>query len=324
MKTFNLANIYELRGKYERTSATDLVPVPEYPPRPKTDHHVQELQKIISESNPDIAVLTEVESLEALQRFSRQFPIPYKSYLVSGNDARNIEIGLIVKSDLPIDVEVHSHKDYVWQDPVTRRRSPLFTRDLPAYILRKSKETAPFMIIFGMHAISRRVRPGSPPGDPHSDTLRAAQFEKTVEIVKEYQKKYGADVPMMIAGDFNTDVQFAKEMEVLKRFSVSAFDVAQSTIPKAARVTHTFHETLKRRNPDTGEKEEYELNHMVQLDDIRLIGFPEEAVLSASVHRYTDEHGRVLPFAMSYLERLTQTSDHLPVVVELLTEALPK
>lgn len=317
--TFNVANIYRLQGKYQRVSATKLVPMEQFPPRPKSENQVQELQKIMTEINPDIAVLTEVESADALQRFSRQFSTPYRNYFVAGNDMR-IGMGFIFKSDLPIDIEVQSHRDLIWRVPVTRERIPLFTRDLPVFILRKNKGDPPFMIVFGMHAISKRGRDE----DPQSNFLRTAQFEKTAEIIKEYQKKFGKKVPMMIAGDFNTNVIDAKEMDSLREISESAFNIAQNTIPVPQRVTHTFHQTVTRQNPRTSQKEEYEITHRRQLDDIRFVGFPEDFVLSARVHRYTDENGIIKPFARSYQERLTQTSDHLPVVVEISTEGLQK
>lgn len=316
--TFNVANIFNLRGKYERVSSTELQPVPDKPPRPKTDHHVHELRKIIDEIDPDVAVLTEVESLEALNKMAERLKSPYRGYLVHGNDVRDIDIGLIVKSDLNVSVEVQSHKEHIWIDPESGRRSPLFTRDLPVFLLRRQNEDKPFLIVFGMHAISRRGRVG----DPHSNLLRTAQFDKAAQIIKEYQRHFGSQTPMMIAGDFNTDVQLAPEMQSLKDISGSAFDMAVKTIPKAARITHTFHEKIRTpTSPEDIDFNEVELNHMMQLDDIRFLEPLNSTVLSARVHRYTDDEGRVLPFALSWEERQQQTSDHLPVVVEVSVDA---
>jgi hypothetical protein len=112
-------------------------------------------------------------------------------------------------------------------------------------------------------------------------------------------------------------VTTAPEMKTLRDLLVSAFDVAQDTIPQSARVTHTYHEEYLHSDGKTV----LERTFMSQLDDIRLLGVKAEDVLSASVYRYKDSQGRPRRFAMSYVERLQQTSDHLPVVVEISTEA---
>lgn len=329
--TFNVANIFQLGGKYVRTSGTDFRLVPSQPPRPKTDEQVNELIKTIDEVQPDFAVLTEVEGLQALQDLSHKLKSSYESYLVRGNDFRNIDIGLIVRADLNVHVETQSHKGHIWKDPVTRRKSFLFSRDLPVYLLRRQGEQKPFLIVVGMHAISQR---GSLE-DLKFNRMRQAQFEAAVQIILGNQRKFGKDVPIMIAGDFNTNVQFAPEMQAMRDISLSAFDMALNTIPPAARVTHTFHEAIEPSDVKKTEKsedwffkdvenvkdEEFVLNHMSQLDDIRFIGLRDSIVLSARVQRYTDDSGKVLPFAIRKEERREQTSDHLPVVVEVSAEA---
>lgn len=314
--TYNVANIYGLRGKFRRISATDFIPIYEKPPKPKPEEQVQQLRNILNEVSPDIAVLTEVESLAALKTLSSEVASPYKSFLVEGNDMRGIDIGFMIKSDLPIKGEVISHKDREWKDPVTRRKTPLFSRDLPVLLLRKDNETKPFLMVFGMHAISMRGRPG----DFESTRLRTAQFDGALNIIAEYREKFGADVPVVLAGDFNSSVMFAPEFESIRQTLASAFDLAQKTIPRAARVTHTFHEEYV----DTADGSTHERTSMDQLDDIRLLGIPPESVISASVYRYKDADGFTLPFAVSRELRYQQNSDHLPVVVEIAREAFDR
>jgi hypothetical protein len=311
--TYNVANIYGLRGKFQRISATDFVPIYEKPPRPKPEEQVQQLRNIMNEIDADVAILTEVESLAALRTLSTEITSSYKSFLVEGNDMRGIDIGFLIKSDLPIKGEIFSHKNREWKDPVTRRKTPLFSRDLPVLLLRKDNEIKPFLMIFGMHAISMRGRPG----DFQSARLRAAQFEGALGIISEFREKYGHDIPVMLAGDFNTSVMFAPEAQPIRGSLASAFDLAQETIPRAARVTHTFHEDYI----DTADHATYERTSMDQLDDIRLLGVLPQSVITARVHRYRDAEGFVLPFAISREMRYQQNSDHLPVVVEISRDA---
>lgn len=312
--TYNVANIYGLRGKFKRISATDFIPIYEKPPVPKPEEQVQQLRKILNDVDADIAILTEVESLSALKTLASETTSPYKTFLIEGNDMRGIDIGFMVKSDLPVQAELFSHKDKEWKDPVTRRKTPLFSRDLPALLLRKNHEEKPFVMIFGMHAISLRGRPG----DFQSTRLRTAQFDGALEIIQEFRTKYGTDIPVILAGDFNTSVMFAPEMQSLRETMMSAFDMAQSTIPRAARVTHTFHEEY------TDAEGTHERTSMDQLDDMRLLGFSEKDVLSASVHRYRDADGYVIPFAISRELRYQQNSDHMPIVVEISRRAFDK
>ncbi len=314
--TYNVANIYGLRGKFRRLSATDFEPIYEKPARPKPDEQIQQLRKILNEVNPDIAVLTEVESLTALKTLSSEITSPYKSFLVEGNDMRGIDIGFLIKSDLPIKGEIISHKDREWKDPVTRRKTPLFSRDLPVLLLRKDNNPKPFLMIFGMHAISKRGRPG----DFESTRLRTAQFDGALNIIAEFRAKFGTDVPVVLAGDFNTSVMFAPEFQAIRQTLASAFDLAQNTIPRAARVTHTYHEDYI--DPTDGST--HERTSMDQLDDIRLLGISGESVLSAFVYRYKDEDGFTVPFAVSSELRYKQNSDHLPVVVEISRDAFDR
>jgi hypothetical protein len=314
--TYNVANIYGLRGKFRRISATDFVPIYEKPPVPKPEEQVQQLRKILNDVSPDIAVLTEVESLAALKTLASEVSSPYKSFLVEGNDMRGIDIGFLIKSDLPIKAEVISHKDRQWKDPVTRRKTPLFSRDLPVLLLRKDNDPKPFLMVFGMHAISQRGRPG----DFGSTRLRTAQFDGALRIIEEFRVNFGYDVPVVLAGDFNTSVMFAPEFEAIRDTLLSAFDLAQNTIPRAARVTHTFHESYI----DPADGSTHERTSMDQLDDIRLLGISAESVLSAVVHRYKDSDGVTLPFALSREQRYTQNSDHLPVVVEISRDAFDR
>ncbi len=314
--TYNVSNIYGLRGKFRRISATDFVPIYEKPATPKPDEQIQALRKTLNEVNPDIAVLTEVESLAALRTLSAEVASPYRSFLVEGNDSRGIDIGFMIKSDLPIKGEVISHKDRQWKDPVTRRRTPLFSRDLPVLLLRKDNETKPFLMVFGMHAISMRGRPG----DFQSTRLRTAQFDGALNIISEFREKFGADIPVVLAGDFNTSVMFAPEFQAIRETLASAFDLAQKTIPRAARVTHTFHEDYI----DPADGSPRERTSMDQLDDIRLLGISNESVLSAYVHRYKDAKGFTISFAVSSELRHQQNSDHLPVVVEISREAFDR
>ena len=120
---------------------------------------------------------------------------------------------------------------------------------------------------------------------------------------------------MLVAGDFNTDVMRANEMNYLKRFTTSAFDLTDDSTPPDQRITHTFHprdHSTKKEGP--ADKK--------QMDDIRATSNLFTSILKAWVVRYKDSAGNVLPFAETYDQRRRQPSDHLPIAIELSTDFL--
>jgi Endonuclease/Exonuclease/phosphatase family. len=269
----------------------------------KNDAELHQMRMIINENQPDFMVLQEVGSLESLQTLAKIAPLKgqYEPLLKEGND--HFHIGFLVKSDLNFRYFIESHKDVRFFDPIEGREMPVFSRDLPALMVMKEGSDKPVMIIFGNHAKSKRDRDG----DPESNKLRTKQYEVAAEIIKGYQAKYGKDVPIMFAGDFNTDVQVAPEVAPLKAVLDSSFNWAKETDRAKDRITHTFH--------PSDEPTQYS-----QIDDVMISASLMKNVLEAHVIPYKDKNGKVLPPAKDYEERSKQPSDHRPIMIKISTE----
>src|SRR5690606_25865338 len=102
----------------------------------------------------------------------------------------------------------------------------LFSRDVPVLHMRRldaSDLDPPDMIVMGTHYKSQRDRAN----DIGSAILREAQVKKTVEIAKFYQSKYGQDINIVLAGDFNGDIHRNPEFKSLFESKVfqDSFDV---------------------------------------------------------------------------------------------------
>lgn len=303
--TFNVENLYWSKGKFDWVSSSAMRPRQDRPPQPKKEVDIEKIRNIIKDENPDIAILTEVESLEALQHLTeKNLEGLYRPFLIEGNDPRGINIGFIVKADLPFLVEHQTHKDLTWYDPIDKQEAKVFSRDLPALLLRKNSLSNPFLIILGNHAKSKRNRPG----DYQSDIWRWEQYKAAAKIVEDYKKKYPG-VPVMLGGDFNTDVNTAPEVKPLLAVLQSGFLVAQTATPVQDRITHTYH-------PHDGPSE------YKQMDDIKISAELAKQVIEARVVRYKDPNGAILPFAKNFGQRELQPSDHFPVIIRISTSGL--
>lgn len=302
--TYNIFNLFEMVGKW--------VPDPNHAGRRiqvtqkelKPDWQLRESAKAIREMDPDVITLQEVENVKALEQFNQKYlGGAYRTLLLKGNDERGIDVGFLVKKDIPFDIEHRTHKGETWNDPSQGgRQVPLFSRDLPSLVVRAPGRAQPLFVIFGTHFKSKRDRSR----DPQSRTLRRAQVERTAEIVARYRREFGPKVPIMLAGDFNGELNREPEFEALRRAAglVDSLDLVRPPLPYQDRITHTYH-------PTGGPADKK------QIDAVMVSESMKGVVVSASVYRYKDEHGNVKPIPDTYEERSKNPSDHFPVLVIL-------
>ncbi len=302
--SYNVENLFEQVGSH--------VPDPANPgklkkvsdAKPKPEWALREEGKIILENDLDILTLAEVEDIAALNDFNERFlGGKYRTFLIEGNDERGIDIAFLVKKDLPFNIEQRSHKDETWQDPTLGGATKtLFSRDLTSLVVRAPGKTQPLFVLFGTHYKSKRDRPG----DPESNIERAAQVTRTAEIMERYRKEFGADVPMMMAGDYNGSVNEEAAYKPLYAAAglTDSFDAAPIASTTEERITHTFH-------PRGGPA------HYAQMDAILVSKSLKGAVQSAKVYRYKNPDGTVRAIPKTYEERELNPSDHFPLIVTL-------
>lgn len=272
----------------------------------KSPEKVQGVAEVVLDQRPDILIVQEVQSQSALETFNRDFlKERYETYLIEGNDGRGINVGFLVKKDLAVSVELQSHKDFKWIDPVKNVEEVIFSRDLPALIIRETESSRPSLVIFGNHGKSKRDRPG----DPESLKLRTAQIEAIAYITQAYKQRFGEDTPIVVAGDFNTNVGNGPELRPLRADFVDAFDVSPTERNGLDRSTHTFHPRGKQ--VQAHEMDAFFLNEMLV-----------DAVKSARVYRYRDRNGIEKPLPETYDLRAENPSDHFPVVVDIALDPL--
>lgn len=306
---FNLMNLMDKVGAYDQTKPYQFVKRKEsynkkgekMDARPKTEAEQTALAEPFHDTKPDFAIVTEVENIHALQTYTQKnLRDAYDSFLIEGNDPRGIDIGLIVKKGLKVEVESRTNKDQMWHDPVTNQDIKLFSRDLPVWIIKDAQTKKPMLALVGMHAKSKRNRDG----DQESNIWRTAQMKGAAKIIENLSKELGEDIPLLWGGDFNTDVQTSKEVQPIKALFKDSFDVARRTLPTNKRITHTFHP----QNGPTDAK---------QMDAIFVRNTDSQKIEQANIYRYKDTNGKTMDIPQSYHQREMQPSDHFPVIVDL-------
>lgn len=308
---WNLKNVFTYQGKFEREGMNDMKRVkgPKGLPEAKPMWEVEAVRKVIAEAQPDFAVFTEIENVQALRKLLEEDPKLQNTYhilLKEGNDARGIDIATVIRKDLGLRYKLDSHKHLQWTDRFQvgkewkEETGPVFSRDLPVVRMYKPSEENPFMIVIGNHGKSKRDREG----DPESRRWRTVQYEKAAEIIQKYKDQY-PQATIYMAGDFNTDVITGFEMKALHELTKSAFDLVavEKQIPQDKRVTHSFF--------PMGGSPKYSM-----LDDIRILGQVE--VLEATIVQFKDKNGKVLGLPKTFKQRETQQpSDHNPLLIEV-------
>lgn len=146
--------------------------------------------RVITEVNPDILIVVEIENRPTLDRFNTQvlqgqFGFYYKHFMViDGNDTRGIDIGIM--SRYPI-TSIRSHVDDAVND------NPVFSRDCPEYdILLPNKRR---LVIIPNHFKSKRNG-----NDTESANKRLQQAETAHNIALSALDR---SKHVLIGGDLN-------------------------------------------------------------------------------------------------------------------------
>lgn len=251
------------------------------------------LAKIVQKSDPDVMVWVEVESQKAAEMFTHKYLSDrYQAFLVEGNDPRGIDVAIMVKKDLPFEVEYRSLKD------LTADGEPVFSRDLPIALFRRlDQQGSPVeFVLVGTHYKSKR-------GDDGGEKKRTAQAEATEQAMSYLRTELGPDVPIFLTGDFNNQVHQSPEFSPLWKFGFKdAHDLSPNPIPADQRGTHFYF------SPD-GKRE------VNQIDGFLISGAEKVKVQSSKILPHLDANGNEMPWPQTFKERESRPSDHLATEV---------
>ncbi|TPW20037.1 MAG: hypothetical protein FD126_2089, partial [Elusimicrobia bacterium] len=302
--TYNVLNLMEKVGKHVPDPANPGKMIKVSERTPKEEWQLREQAKAILELNLDVVALQEVETIAALDEFNQRYlGGAYKTMLIEGNDPRGIDIAFLVKKDIPFSVEQRSHKGETWNDPTQGgAQTTIFSRDLTSLVVRAPGIAKPLFVLLGTHFKSKRDRPG----DPDSEVLRTAQMKRAAEVAARYKAEFGDDVPLMLAGDFNGDLNGGPEFAPLwgEAGLTNSLDLGDKPLRGEDRVTHTYH-------PKDGP------SHFAQMDGVLVSKSLAGLVRRAEIYRYKNPDGTVKPIPRTYKEREKNPSDHFPLFMTL-------
>ena len=171
-----------------------------------------QIANIIEENNPDVMMFCEVGGHESLKNFNLLFlQDKYSCVLVEGNSNRNIDVGYLIKKNLPYFFDFASNKNrplnFLYPHEITslshgfkiKAASQCLSRDCVELHLFKNKRDKPFLILLLTHLKSRldpeRI-------DPGGTERRTAELKTVVSIYKELETQY-PNTAIMICGDLN-------------------------------------------------------------------------------------------------------------------------
>lgn len=183
--------------------------------------------KVILENLPDVLAVQEVENLEALLQFNRQFlknAYPY-AMVIDGNDLRQIDVGVLSKHDL---VSIRSHR---FEPKGAGPTGRTFSRDCLEVTIRPTKTTE--LTILVNHFKSQIAK--NEAERLKGVARRKAQATRVVEILKErFGNKLAGN--FVVAGDLNAGPDTEEIQPLLKAGLVNVID----RLPEEERWTHYY------------------------------------------------------------------------------------
>lgn len=297
------------------TSQVDLKPL----------RKLKALGKLLLAQAPDVIMLCEVGGLESLENFNKYFlKAEYFCCLVEGNSDRGIDIGYLVKKNLPFRFEFFSnrHREIGYLYPHERQTvetgmpetmkvpaSHKFSRDVVELKLHSATNPSndkPSIIFLLVHLKS----PLDPEKiDPRGTERREAELRTLVQIYNEIEADVGPTVPIVVAGDFNGNASrqhTEPEFKYLYENS-NLEDVLQvAQIPEDNRATFFL---VRNSGKSDGRQIDYCFLSPAasQLLDHRCVG----------ICPYKDEWGMDVRKPLTLDEKTNLPSDHYPIFFSL-------
>lgn len=270
------------------------------------------LSLIFQEMKADIIMFCEVGGLESLKNFNSLFlNNEYSTALVEGNSDRNIDVGFLIKKNMPFYFDLASNKNrsinFLYHHEKNLKAPPenKLSRDCVELKLFKKDLDRPFLNILLTH-LKSRLDPEKK--DPNGFERRKAEMKTVLDIQQELQDKQD-DVPLILAGDLNGNASrhFTEEefKEIYTKSNLEdALELANIPVEKRA----TYYQV--KNNAKTEGK---------QIDFCFLTPLAAKYLdpQTACVYRYKDEFGFEKDIPSSLDKKFELPSDHYPVVFTL-------
>lgn len=280
----------------------------------------KELAAAFIEINADIFMLCEVGGLESLKNFNEHFlNNQYSPVLIEGNSDRNIDVGFLIKKNLPFYFDILSNKNrpinYLYpheraltpeeQKNVLQTSSHKFSRDVVELRLFQNDREKPFLMLLLTH-LKSRLDPDRI--DPNGFERRRAELETLVEIYNELEKA-NPQTPILVCGDFNGNASAQDTDEEFKAIyqKTKLKDVFEITgLSKEERATYYQVKSGSRT-------EGRQIDYCFAPPSVSTNLNPK----TTYVYRYKNELGLAHDIPYNLDAKLNLPSDHYPIIFEL-------
>lgn len=283
----------------------------------KSLNKCRELARALKDINADVVMLCEVGGFESLKNFNDLFlDGTYSPILTEGNSDRNIDVGFLIRKNMPFYFDLQSNKhrpiNYLYpheRDSVSSVNTPAtshkFSRDVAELRLFKKDVEKPFLGILLTHLKSRLDPEGI---DPKGYERRQAELLTLIDIYREFVEKHPG-TPSMVVGDFNGNAGLNNTDEEFKPLyeKTELKDVLEIT-GLSPENRATFYQV---RSTSRTEGRQIDYCFMAPTLASHLKNN------SAFVYRYKDEFGMDLGIPMTLDAKLKLPSDHYPIVFEI-------
>lgn len=251
----------------------------------------KDIARTVKETNPDILCLVEVGGKASLENFSKYFlDNQYEIYHLPSNSDRGIDLGYLVKKELPYSFHIYAHTNVKLKNGKRPARG-FFQLDV------KDKKNN-LLTIFLTHLKSKLDLDNS---DFEGRGQRQAEVEYLGLIASKQQKKN----PTLIAGDLNGIIYKELTEFELKPFK-DKFSFIDGLEVKGVPVDQRFsYVYFKGAKPVK-----------MQLDYILCHEENAKNVCNAAIIPYKTPYGTIISPPKNMLERSYFPSDHYPLAID--------
>ena len=256
------------------------------------------LAKAILDIDPDVVMAVEVGGLESLELFNRYFlEDRYEVVCPASNSKKGIDLGYLVRKNLPYDFEVKSNRDLRFEvDYYQGKIESGFGRDALELHVYEKGTRIPALIAISVHLKSKI----STSREANGRNSREAEAQALASLYRKIRKEQ--NVPVFVSGDFNASLD-SKEFASLRVLDlVDLHDVLKT--PKSEKYTLVHFDYQEMPNPNL-------------LDQVLLSPELVDKVVhrDSYIYRYKSFYDIPDDPPKTLKERYAMPSDHYPVVV---------
>ena len=275
------------------------------------------IARTLKDINADIVMLLEVGGNLSFDYFnSKYLSNEYHTAMLKGNSNRGIEMGYLIKKNIPYPHSIISHANdsiefnYPFEIAENNKLGTIkyqphkFSRDVSELRIFKDNQVA--MIILLVHLKSKWDRDGV---DFNGSMRRKAELKALIKTYNKLNDEFNHKVPIIVSGDMNGVVQKGQhEPEFDDLYNLSDLEDVLEVInlPHEQRISFLYFGKDNKR-------EASQLDYIFLPKSLQSVVKKEES----GIYLFRDNYGNPLAYPQESYQRFALPSDHYPIVANL-------